>query len=197
MKIYAYKVLNEHPDTKPFEQALKDYADKPLPERLIDHGSVRLRLEDYRSRNGLLELNFVSMRLGSAPVRVAEDRPVAEINLEEDEFFGEETACLYDPASRYLLIQYNHYGPRISGIRETLRYGENGIRHGYEFVPKLHPTSERVFAAWPWSVGWRFRSRFRISPKRVSASPWANRLIWPRPSARSASTLLLEAAPAW
>ena len=142
MKIYAYKVLNEQPDTKPFEQALKDYADKPLPERLIDHGSVRLRLEDYRSRNGLLELNFVSMRLGSAPVRVAEDRPVAEINLEEDEFFGEETACLYDPASRYLLIQYNHYGPRISGIRETLRYGENGIRHGYEFVPKLHPTSE-------------------------------------------------------
>lgn len=39
-------------------------------------------------------------------------------------------------------MQYNHYGPRISGIRETLRYGENGVRHGCEFVPKLHLTSE-------------------------------------------------------
>jgi hypothetical protein len=113
-----------------------------LPERLTDHGSVRLRLEDFRRRNRLLEMNFVSLRLGSAPVRVAEDRPAAEITIDDDEFFGEETACLYDPASRYLVIQYNHYGPRSSSIRETLRYGENGVRHGYEFVPKLHPTSE-------------------------------------------------------
>ena len=142
MKIYAYKVLMDHPDTKPLEQALADCAAKKLPERLVDHGSVRLRLEDCRPRNGLLEMNFVSLRLGSAPVRVAEDRPAAEIRIAKDEFFGEETACLYDPGSGYLLVQYNHYGPRISGIRETLRYGEKGIRHGYEFVPKLHPTSE-------------------------------------------------------
>ena len=142
MKIYAYKVLLEKTDTKSFEKALKDCAAKSLRERLYDHGSVRLRLEDCHSRNGLLELNFVSLRLGSAPVRVAEDRPAAEINIADDEFFGEETACLYDPGSGYLLIQYNHYGPRISGIRETLRYGDNGERHGYEFVPKLHPSSE-------------------------------------------------------
>ena len=142
MKIYAYKVLLEKTDTKSFEKALKDCAAKSLRDRLYDHGSVRLRLEDFRPRNGLLELNFVSLRLGTAPVRVAEDRQLAEINLADDEFFGEETACLYDPGSGYLLVQYNHYGPRIGGIRETLRYGENGERHGYEFVPKLHPSSE-------------------------------------------------------
>jgi hypothetical protein len=142
MKIYAYKVLLNHDATKPFEERLAECAAKPLPERLTDHGTTKLRLEDFQRRNGLLELNFVSLRLGSVPVRVAEDRPAAEITISDDEFFGEETACLYDPTSRYLVIQYNHYGPRISGIRETLRYGENGVRHGYEFVPKLHPTSE-------------------------------------------------------
>jgi hypothetical protein len=142
MKIFAYKVLLDHENTKPFEQSLAECATKPLPERLTDHGTVRLRLEDFKRRNGLFELNFVSLRLGSAPVRVAEDRPAAEITINDDEYFGEETACLYDPATRYLVIQYNHYGPRISGIREALRYGENGVRHGYEFVPKLHPTSE-------------------------------------------------------
>ena len=99
MKIYAYKVLLDQPTTKPFEKALADCEAKALPERLIDHGSVQLRLEDCRSRNGLWELNFVSMRLGTASVRVAEDRPAAEINIAEDEFFGEETACLYDPGS--------------------------------------------------------------------------------------------------
>lgn len=142
MKILAYKVVPEREDTRSFERTLAECASRTLPERLTDHGSVRLRLEDFRERNRLLEMNFVSMRLGSAPVRVAEDRPAAEITIGDDEFFGEETACLYDPACRYLVVQYNHYGPRISGIRETVRYGENGVRHGYEFVPKLHPTSE-------------------------------------------------------
>jgi hypothetical protein len=142
MKIYTYKVVPDHDDTKPFEQTLEECARKSLPERLHDQGGVKLRLEELQRRNGLLELNFVSLREGSAPVRVAEDRPAAEITIGDDEYFGEETACLYDPGRRYLVTQYNHYGPRVGSIRESLRYGEDGVRHGYEFVPKLHPTSE-------------------------------------------------------
>jgi hypothetical protein len=53
VKIYAYKVLLDQPTTKPFEKALADCEAKALPERLIDHGRVQLRLEDCRSRNGL------------------------------------------------------------------------------------------------------------------------------------------------
>lgn len=101
MKIFAYKVVPDHEDTRPFEETLAECAARPLPERLTDHGSVRLRLEDFRRRNRLVEMNFVSLRLGSAPVRVAEDRPAAEITIDDDEFFGEETACLYDPASAF------------------------------------------------------------------------------------------------
>jgi len=142
MKIHAYKVVGAHENTRPFEQSLEECAALSLPDRLHNQGSVRLRLEDFSRRASLIEMNFVSFRLGSAPVRVAEDRPAAEIDIDEDEFFGEETACLYDPASRYLIVQYNHYGPRIGGIRDAMQYTLDSEQHGYEFVPKLHPTSE-------------------------------------------------------
>jgi hypothetical protein len=143
MKIHAYKVVPLHEDTQPFEKALADLAQQQLPERLYRQRGLKLRLEDHGKREGLVELNFVTFRMGSAPVRVADDRPVAEIAIAEDESFGEETACLYNPATRFLLMQYNHYGPRASAIRESMAYEEDGVAHGYDFAPKLSPASEQ------------------------------------------------------
>lgn len=143
MKIHAYKVVPDRDDSQPLEQRLAEREGQSLAERLYSQSGLKLRLENHQRRDGLVELNFVSFRLSTAPVRLAEDRPLAEIEIEEDESFGEETACLYDPASRYLVVQYNHYGPRAGAIRDYLTYREAGRVHSYTFAEKLSPASEQ------------------------------------------------------
>jgi hypothetical protein len=142
MKIFAYKVVPAHDDTKPFAERLKEEAAKELVERLFSRQGRQLRLENHRVYKGLVELNFVGFRLANAPVRVAETREAAEIRIAKDEYFGEETACLYDPTTGYLVVQYNHYGPRVSSIREALSYRDGSVNHGYEMAPKLSRASE-------------------------------------------------------
>ncbi|MFM7753327.1 MAG: hypothetical protein ACKO58_02905, partial [Cyanobium sp.] len=95
MKIHAYKVVPDRDDSQPLEQRLAEREGQSLAERLYSQSGLKLRLENHQRRDGLVELNFVSFRLSTAPVRLAEDRPLAEIEIEEDESFGEETACLY------------------------------------------------------------------------------------------------------
>lgn len=143
MKIHAYKVVADRDDSRPLEQRLAERDGQPLAERLYSQSGLKLRLENHQRRNGLVELNFVSFRLTTAPVRLAEDRPLAEIDIGDDESFGEETACLYDPASHIMLVQYNHYGPRSSAIRDYLAYREAGVHHRYTFAAKLSPASEQ------------------------------------------------------
>jgi hypothetical protein len=142
MKIFAYKVVPEHDDTQPLAERLRLEASKDLVERLYSRQGRQVRLENHREAHGLVELNFVAFRLGNAPVRVAESRPASEIPIADDEFFGEETACLFDPSSGYLVTQYNHYGPRVSSIRDALAYSADGISHGYDLAPKLSVASE-------------------------------------------------------
>lgn len=143
MKIHAYKVVPEREDSQPLEQRLAERDGQSLAERLFCQGGLKLRLENHQQRHGLVELNFVSFRLSTAPVRLAEDRPLAEIDIAEDESFGEETACLYDPGSRYMLVQYNHYGPRSGAIRDYLAYRQDGKTYYYTFAAKLSPASEQ------------------------------------------------------
>ena len=113
MKIFAYKVVPSQDDTKSFADRLKEEAAKELVDRLYSRQGRQLRLENHRVSKGLVELNFVGFRLANAPVRVAETREAEEITIAKDEYFGEETACLYDPDTGYLVVQYNHYGPRV------------------------------------------------------------------------------------
>lgn len=143
MKIHAYKVVAGSVDTQPLEQRLAERDAQSLGERLYNQNGVKLRLENHQQRDGLVELNFVSFRLSTAPVRLAEDRPLAEIKIDDDESFGEETACLYHPPSRFMLIQYNHYGPRSGAIRDYLSYREAGKAHNYTFAAKLSASSEQ------------------------------------------------------
>lgn len=62
-------------------------------------------------------LNFVKKR-SIGPGRVAARVPVSDIGLNVDEQFGEETAALYLPSQRWLLILHNQYGVGPSRMAE-------------------------------------------------------------------------------
>ncbi|MFM8259335.1 MAG: DUF6731 family protein [Vulcanococcus sp.] len=142
MKIYAYKVKPEDDSTKPLEQAFEFYGKWPLDQRMRDLPGSRVRLENLQKRGGLYFANFVIFRGGSGPVIVSEQRPMSEIAIKDDESFGEDTACLYDPQAKYLLIQYNHHGPKASAIQAYLAFAEGDLTHRYTLAPKLSEASE-------------------------------------------------------
>lgn len=67
---------------------------------------------------------------------------MSEIAIKDDESFGEDTACLYDPQTKYILIQYNHHGPKASAIQDYLTFAEGELTHRYTLAPKLSQASE-------------------------------------------------------
>jgi hypothetical protein len=142
MKVYAFKVVPDEESTHPPEIAFEHFAKNPLSGRMRELSHSRIRLEDFKKKGSHLFLNFVLFRTGSGPAIVSDSNPIAEIEIEDDEFFGEDTACLYDPKTRYLLIQYNHHGPKASTIEEYLTYSEDERIYSYQLVPKLSPASE-------------------------------------------------------
>jgi hypothetical protein len=142
MKIYAYKVKPEDDSTSPLERAFEFYGKWPLDQRMRDLQGSRIRLEKYEKKGGLCYANFVAFRGGSGPVIVSEQRPMSEIPIGDDESFGEDTACLYDPQAKYILIQYNHHGPKASAIQDYLAFAEGELTHQYTLAPKLSQASE-------------------------------------------------------
>ncbi len=142
MKIYAYKVKPEEDFTSPLERAFEFYGKWPLDQRMRNLPGSRIRLEKYEKKGGLCYANFVAFRRGSGPVILSEQRPMSEIAIGDDESFGEDTACLYDPQVKYMLIQYNHHGPKASAIQDYLAFAEGELAHQYTLAPKLSKASE-------------------------------------------------------
>ncbi|WP_143593589.1 DUF6731 family protein [Synechococcus sp. 1G10] len=143
MKVYAYKVSLRNDWTHPINQAFRVASEKPLETRLIQLSSSRIRLEDAIFSGGQVFANFALFRSGSGPAIVSESTHLSEVDIRDDQFFGEDTACLYDPLSGYILVQYNHHGPKASAIQEYLSFANDGLVHSYLFTPKLSPSSEQ------------------------------------------------------
>jgi hypothetical protein len=127
MKILAYATETNTGDN--LSALLAEIAALPLDDRIKDTPTTRLRLEAAaRSRNNVWRMDFVKFR-SAGPGKVSESRPTEDFSLNRDEYFGEETAMLYDASSGYAAMQYNHYGPRMSAIQNylTIFAGQSNI----------------------------------------------------------------------
>lgn len=126
--------------TQRLTDTLAEYARLPIEHRWRDD----LRLEnidvfeaDAVVTSAYFVLNFVKKR-SIGPGRVAAGAPVADIGLNVDEQFGEETAALYLPAQKWLLILHNQYGVGPSRMAEYFNALDpgNADRHfDYRMAP--------------------------------------------------------------
>lgn len=46
---------------------------------------------------------------------------MGDFEMEPDAWFGEDTAMVFDPATSYCAVQYNHYGPRLGHIERYIQ----------------------------------------------------------------------------
>jgi|GEM_PF-4889859 len=140
MKIHAYKVVPLKKKQAPLHCTLKAHfksKEEQHEERLYEKTDLLLRLEDFQEKASLQYLNFVQLRLRGGPGRAARNRRISDIDLDPDDFFTEETACVYDIARNYLIVQYNHYGAKISAIGEYINWVVNPAETSHQFPPTL------------------------------------------------------------
>ncbi|TFW01523.1 hypothetical protein E4K72_14190 [Oxalobacteraceae bacterium OM1] len=123
MSVHLFRVfeLNNAP---PLENLFPRIQADALPERLRTVANYQMRLEHIAppntdgNRTRFWFLDFTKLRFEHGPGKVGTTTPIEGFALNDDEGFGEETAALYDPQTKYMIVQYNHHGVRAASIQE-------------------------------------------------------------------------------
>lgn len=87
---------------------------KPINQRNITISSYPFRIENFAKQNvageNVYEGDFIKVRMENLPVIASKDEGVEDIGLSDDEGIGEETAFLYAPRPKILILQRNRAG---------------------------------------------------------------------------------------
>lgn len=149
MKIKPYKVTT--PNGVDLSDILESIEQMSLDDRIEDTTTTRLRLDNERkTRAGVWFLDFLKFRT-AGPGKASDKNPTVDFDLAPDEYFGEETAALYDSGTDNFILQYNHFGPRSGAIETYLNIMADrwaGKRTEIELVPVLREdATERLDSA--------------------------------------------------
>jgi hypothetical protein len=136
MRIFLYKVVSQ-PHEFDFAGALRHIHSREVDERNRSRNLDHIRLEALREERGLMFADFLKIRMHHGPAKAGLDSPVEGFDLESDEGFGEETAIVYDPSTKHVVVQYNHHGPWPVAISEYIGLFVHTNPANIEFAPKL------------------------------------------------------------
>lgn len=153
MTVHLFKV-EAHKNAMGLDAALSLIAADDISTRLKDVSGNRVRIEQIvppqsvGNESTYWLLNFTKFRFENCPGKVGVNTPIEGFDIGKDEGFGEETAAIYDPKSKFMIIQYHHSGVRASAIENYLSnyFHDDDQITGYELKVKLDPTAEAKLA---------------------------------------------------
>jgi hypothetical protein len=141
MRIWAYQVVPQG------ARAMRELVDvvmaRPLEDRGFPGAPLGMRVEDANTAGNLVYLDFARPRYGHGPGRMGRARPIEDIQMEDDDSFGEDTAMVYDPARGFAAVQFNPFGPRPTAIQQYLTAADLSLGpdpnggYGYTFAPRF------------------------------------------------------------
>ena len=108
-------------------------------EREVGLVKSKLRIEDVTIKGGLYYFDFGKFRTQHGPGKGAPGKPTKGFKFKKGEAFCEETCALYIPKSQKIILQYNHFGARVSAISEYLNFYTGNDDFQLEIVPMLDP----------------------------------------------------------
>lgn len=130
MKIDFYRVVMPPNAARTFESIIQEVLGGPNDDgRNLDVGKHPCRLQDGGRWQRAIEGDMLRIRMNMLPVKASLSGEVSNIDFDDDEGIGEETAFLYHPPLGVLAIQRNRYGVSPSGF---LQYMEH---HGHVNEP--------------------------------------------------------------
>lgn len=148
LKIHLFRV-NAIEGAEPLQDLLVRIDADPLEDRVRHCGGGDYRLEDIKrpaAGSSIWELNFVRLRAEHGPGKVSRTEKLAGFDMGEDDYFGEDTAVLYDQSTRYAVVQYNHWGVRPNAIAQYLSAYREDVNNIYTLNVKLDLNAERKYA---------------------------------------------------
>lgn len=131
--VNAFRVIPINKKSAPLEQQIEALYARNLEQRVRNVMGVEARLESLQKTNGYYLLDFARLRHEHGPGRASRKDPVKGFGLSAGECFGEETAALYVPKRRHLLVQYNHHGVRSGRLAQYLSMIDDKPDNEYSF----------------------------------------------------------------
>ena len=131
-----------------------------LEKRAIDIGDAKARIDrcKYDAQSGFWAIRFMRLRDTNIPSIVKENQEAEVIELDDDEYIGEDVTLLYEKSSGIAMIQCNRFSLGVSKIEQFLwkTYGNTEIyisimpilnKNAGKFSPKnFYRTFEVSFA---------------------------------------------------
>ena len=147
---HVYRVSMVEPTERPLRSLIDIIKRDELEDRIraVGNGEVRLdQIKKERTSDGvsLWYLDFTRFRDTHGPGRTTRRSPVTDIPLEDDDFFGEETAALFLPDTGHIIIQYNHFGVRPNAMLNYFSKYLAEEANVYAFNVLLDRDAERRF----------------------------------------------------
>lgn len=149
MSVNLYKII-KLPGTPDLEVLLNHITGLDLEERIKTIGNSDIRLDQIAApgtpgnTSTFWMLDFIKMRFDHGPGKVGRTTAIEGFDLTDDQGFGEEAAALFDPASGYLCVQYNHHGVRASAMQDyfnQMLVNPNNVT-AYELRMKLDSSAD-------------------------------------------------------
>lgn len=112
---YTVCVTNVAQGTEPvrfdFEAWLNKAVDKEIEKKEIEFDGTIARLEELEgdSEKKVWKLRFIKLRDTNIPSIVKKEEEAKPIELEEDEYIGEDMLMVYDPENQVAMIQCNRF----------------------------------------------------------------------------------------
>lgn len=127
-------------DKKPFNFAnwIAEYEeDKKILDKvdLKDGFSARVEHHEYDEKEDLHGVCFVRMRGDNLPSKVADGREQEDLDLEEDEYIGEDMYILYDRKLNVFMMQVNRIAMTITRITEFINKTRSQDGKHVGFIP--------------------------------------------------------------
>lgn len=114
---------------------LVDWIDKikkdGMEKKAIEVSGIKARIEccKYEKNSEIWAIRFMRLRDTNIPSKVKENEEAEVIELEDDEYIGEDITMIYEKKSGLAMVQSNRFSLGISKIEELLSktYGDSNI----------------------------------------------------------------------
>lgn len=165
-KIHLYK-LDSAEGSDSLEDMLQMIDGHPLENRVRKSGYQPYRLEEVivpTDAEPYWLVDFTKMRHDGGPGKASKATPVESFDMAGGFGFAEETAMLYDAKAGFIVMQYNHHGPRAQSISEYLSIYDPNQANSYEFMLQLNPSAQARLNNKKFFT----RLKIRIAPSKLS-----------------------------
>lgn len=156
----------------PLFDLLKQISSTKLGERERKLGFQPYRMEEAiapTKENPFWLIDFSKRRYEGGPGKASKNTPVESFDMTGYQF-AEETAALYDQDTGFVVVQYNHNGPRAGAIADYCSAFDLAHPNQYELLLQLNPNvqarlkNKTIFT----------RIALKVAPAKLSASYKAN-----------------------